>query len=214
VAPAAVPAAAQVSSLREAPADRQRPERRRRLPGAALAGLVAPVVAALLGGAYLVANRDADDGTGTTSSPGTGGQTATQDPTRSPTPSPTPSPSQTPSKTPDRSPTKEPELPPATEDSMKDFVESYLETVTENPRAAWQRLTPAYQRASGGFSGYTGFWSTIEKADPDDIEPDTDQLTVSYDVEYERVDGSKTEEAVTLLLRRTEDGYLIAGQQG
>ncbi len=95
---------------------------------------------------------------------------------------------------------------------MEDFVESYLETVTENPRAAWQRLTPAYQRQSGGFASYTGFWSTIDKAKPDDIVADTDGLRVSYTVEYERTDESEVEEAVTLQLERTEDGYLIAGQ--
>ena len=97
---------------------------------------------------------------------------------------------------------------------MKDFVRDYLDTVTEDPATAWTRLTPAYQRASGGFDGYTGFWSTIAKANPKSIDADTDGLTVSYDVEYERTNGSKVEEAVTLLLRRTQDGYLIAGQQG
>ena len=70
------------------------------------------------------------------------------------------------------------------------------------------------QRASGGYQSYLGFWSTIAEAKPKSVDADSDQLTVSYDVEYERDDGSKTEEAVTLLLRRTDDGYLIAGQQG
>jgi hypothetical protein len=35
---------------------------------------------------------------------------------------------------------------------------------------------------------------------------------VSYDVEYERSDGSDVDETVTLQLQRTRDGYLIAGQ--
>jgi hypothetical protein len=172
-------------------------------------GLVALVVAALIGGAYLLANRD--DGGQNPAANGSA-ESTTQDPSATPSPSETPSP--TPSKTPEPSPTEEASLRPATEDSMEEFVESYLETVTENPRAAWQRLTPAYQRASGGFAGYTGFWSTIEKAKPDDIEADTDGLTVSYNVEYERTDGSEVDEDVTLLLQRTEDGYLISGQQG
>ena len=97
---------------------------------------------------------------------------------------------------------------------MEEFAEDYLATVTQDPATAWERLTPAYQRASGGFRSYRGFWSTIAEAKPKSIDADTDGLTVSYDVEYERTDGSKVEESVTLLLRRTEDGYLIAGQQG
>jgi hypothetical protein len=206
-------AASQVSSLREARPASDR-GRGRRLPSAVLWGLLALVVAGVIGGAWLLAGRGTDDGSsGATAG---GGQTASPDPSqssspssspsRTPTPSTTPSPSPSPSETSDA-------LPPATEDSMKDFVRDYLATVTEDPETAWTRLTPAYQRASGGLSGYTGFWSTIAEANPKSIDADPDALTVAYDVEYERTDGSKVEEAVTLLLRRTEDGYLIAGQR-
>ncbi len=218
--PAAVPAA--VSSLREAPPSSTRSSsglsgRSSRLPGAALWGALALLlVAAIIGGTYLLADRDDQRASGT---PGAGSSketTAEPDPTPEETPTPSPTPEEetpTESETPEPSPDEDPSVPPANEDGMKDFVESYLDTVTQNPRAAWDRLTPAYQRASGGYGGYTGFWSTIEKAKPKSIDADPDDLTVSYDVEYERADGSEVEEAVTLLLERTEDGYLIAGQQ-
>jgi hypothetical protein len=96
---------------------------------------------------------------------------------------------------------------------MQQFVRDYLATVTEDPRTTFGLLSPQYQRASGGFAGYQAFWSTIAKAKPKSIHPDPGALTVSYDVEYEKTDGSKTEEAVTLLLERTADGYLIAGER-
>jgi serine/threonine protein kinase len=206
--PATPPAAASVSGLREAPPERpggQRGGQRGGRPGVLALALLALLVAALVGGTYLLVNRDS----GGSQTPTAGGSDATSDPSTSPSPSPS-EPSETPS------PTKKPKptLPPATENSMEDFVESYLETVTENPRAAFRMLTPAYQRASGGFRGYNGFWSTIADADPGNIEADPDRLTISYEVDYERTDGSETEEAITLQLRRTRDGYLIAGQRG
>ncbi len=97
---------------------------------------------------------------------------------------------------------------------MEAFVEEYLATVTSDPASAWERLTPQFQQASGGFGGYRGFWSTIASAEPAGISADPDGMTVSYDVAYERADGTTSSDSVTLnLVMDGEGGYLISGER-
>ena len=216
-----------ISSLREAPPERPRSAERRgrRLPGAVLWAALALLLVALVAGADLLAGRDdtRDPGTSTAS----GGQSPTeqdpepqdpepqdpapqdpepQDPTPSDTPTETTGPSDPPDQEPDASP------PAASAGSMETFVERYYETVTQDPETTWPLLTPQYQSSTGGYDDYTNYWSTIAEAKPKDIEADPAGLTVTFEMESERTNGSKVEEVVTLLLRRTEDGYLVAGQ--
>ena len=82
-----------------------------------------------------------------------------------------------------------------------------MESASFSP--SWRRC---WHTAAATSSDRYGFWSTIARADPQDVQADPARLTVSYEVEYERVDESEAQEAVTLQLQRTEDGYLIAGQ--
>ena len=97
---------------------------------------------------------------------------------------------------------------------MRRFVQDYLATVTSDPAAAFERLTPEFQQASGGFGGYRGFWGTIASAAPSGIQPDPEAMTVSYDVAYERADGSSATDRVTLeLVEDGDGGYLIAGER-
>jgi hypothetical protein len=97
---------------------------------------------------------------------------------------------------------------------MRAFVGNYLATVTSDPAAAWERLTPEFQQASGGFGGYRGYWSTIASAEASGVTADPEAMTVSYDVAYERTDGSTATDSVTLeLVPDGEDGYLIAGER-
>ena len=64
--------------------------------------------------------------------------------------------------------TEEPTEDPGTTDggataaSMRSFVQDYFATVTSDPEASFEMLTPEFQAESGGFEGYSGFWSTIE----------------------------------------------------
>ena len=78
-----------------------------------------------------------------------------------------------PRRSPDRSPTPGggalPVLVPAapagpTAAGMEDFIQDYLATVTSDPDTAFAMLTPGFQQASGGLSGYRGFWDTIRSA--------------------------------------------------
>ncbi|MCW2844861.1 MAG: serine/threonine protein kinase [Nocardioides sp.] len=101
----------------------------------------------------------------------------------------------------------------ATQDGMQGFVEDYLSTVTSDLDTAFSMLTPSFQRQSGGISGYSGFWGTIQTADVLSFgRTDPDALTVSYRVEYTRTNGSKVQDDVTLQLEYKDGTYLIDGE--
>ena len=51
-------------------------------------------------------------------------------------------------------------------DRQRAFVTDYLSTVTSDPRSSFEMLTPAFQRHSGGFDDYSGYWGTIDSATP------------------------------------------------
>jgi serine/threonine protein kinase len=106
----------------------------------------------------------------------------------------------------------EPQPPTNTRQAMEGFITDYLATVTSDPSAAWERLTPEFQAASGGLDGYTGFWETIASATPSAVEADPEDLTVQYTVDYVRENGSRTQDQVELQLVRQDNGYLIAGE--
>jgi serine/threonine protein kinase len=99
---------------------------------------------------------------------------------------------------------------PAT--AMRSFIANYLATVTSDQHASWAMLTPAFQRVSGGFGQYQGFWRTISSATPRDIQADPAGMTVSYGVYYVHTDGESSSDHVTLHLVRRGDRYLINGE--
>jgi serine/threonine protein kinase len=96
--------------------------------------------------------------------------------------------------------------------AMRNFVTTYLSTVTSDQNASWAMLTPAFQRASGGFGSYQGFWRTISSATPSNVSADPGALTVSYDVAYVKTDNSRTSDQVTLQLVKNGSSYLISGE--
>ncbi|MCW2795299.1 MAG: protein kinase [Nocardioides sp.] len=100
----------------------------------------------------------------------------------------------------------------ATVAGMEDFVATYLSTVTKDPTAAFQLLTPQFQADSGGLSGYETFWDSVEKAKLDSIEADPDALTVHYSVEYDRGHGHKVTDDTNLRLTYDNGSYLIADE--
>jgi hypothetical protein len=116
-----------------------------------------------------------------------------------------------PTGTPSATESPSPEGP--TEQEMATFVEDYLATVTEDPEAAFQRLTPTFQRQSGGIEGYSGFWGTIASARPSEIQADPGGMTVSYVVAYEEKGGGRSVDQVTLRLVEEEGRLLIAGER-
>ncbi|NYG55573.1 protein kinase domain-containing protein [Nocardioides perillae] len=116
----------------------------------------------------------------------------------------------------DGSPTPEPsgspEPPPPTAEEMEEFVEDYLDTVTEDPASTWERLTPAFQDASGGFGDYEGFWSTVRDARLREVTADPATLTVDYTVEYRTERGGRTTDQVRLTLAQVDGELLIADE--
>jgi hypothetical protein len=73
-------------------------------------------------------------------------------------------------------------------------------------------LTRSFQKDSGGFGKYQGFWRTISSATPRDITADPAAMTVSYGVDYVKTDGSESSDEVTLQLVRNGSSYLINGE--
>jgi serine/threonine protein kinase len=146
-----------------------------------------------------------DDGGRGRQQPAAGGRSSGQGQPSSRPPSSPSSSSPAPSRTP--SPT-----PSVTADGMTSFIRGYLATVTSDPKAAWSDLTPAFQRASGGFGQYQQFWRQFSSADVVSAQADPDARLVSYTVRYLREDGSRTTDRVTLQLRGEDGAYLIDGE--
>jgi len=99
-----------------------------------------------------------------------------------------------------------------TREQMDAFITSYLATVTSNPRAAFDRLTPEFQQASGGYEGYMGWWGRVQSASLAEVASDPSDLTVGYTVNYVMTNGERITERVRLQLERFDDRLLIAGE--
>jgi serine/threonine protein kinase len=100
----------------------------------------------------------------------------------------------------------------AAEQAMKSFLGTYLSTVTSDRKRAFAMLTPAYQSASGGYGGYSKFWSTITSASPSNVTADASAMTVTYDVAYTKTNGQDSQEHHTLQLVPHGSSYLISDQ--
>lgn len=97
-------------------------------------------------------------------------------------------------------------------EQMDAFITSYLATVTTDPRAAFEQLTPEFQEASGGFEGYMGWWGKVESASLAEVASDPSDLTVGYTVDYVMKSGDRSTQNVRLQLERLDDKLLIAGE--
>jgi serine/threonine protein kinase len=95
---------------------------------------------------------------------------------------------------------------------MDAFITSYLSTVTSDPRAAFEQLTPEFQDASGGFEGYMGWWGKVQSASLADVASDPSDLTVGYTVDYVMKSGARSTQRVRLQLERLDDELRIAGE--
>lgn len=95
---------------------------------------------------------------------------------------------------------------------MDSFITGYISTVTSDPRAAFAQLTPEFQRQSGQFGGYMGWWGKVRSAKVTSITSDPSDLTVAYSVDYVMKSGARTSDQIRLQLERLDDQYLIAGE--
>lgn len=134
-------------------------------------------------------------------------------PVESPAPSassssPTPSEDRDPPR--DPTPTAEP-----TEEGIRSFVTDYLRTAAADPDAGFAMLTPSFQQASGGLSGYTDFWGQVTSvSDIEFTEVDPESLTVGYTYTYRTANGRPTtgDVALELAYDPAADRYLIADE--
>ena len=114
---------------------------------------------------------------------------------------------------PSEEPTTESSPSPAgTRAEVRTFLKDYFSLVTSDPEATFAMLTPEFQEESGGYEGYTGFWSTISSARPYDIAVDPDSLTTTYTIDYVTTSGRTTTQQGRLQLTRDGGDYLIAGE--
>lgn len=179
---------------------------RGRSMGWVAAALALVLVAGL--GAWLLWPRD--DSTGDSSAdPSTSAEpSASEEPTDEPTSEPTDEPTSE-EPTTDPSPSNAAGGTPA---AMRTFVRDYFSTVTSDPEATYAMLTPDFQAESGGFEGYSGFWSTIESATPRAIRADPQSLTTTYTIDFVTASGQTRTEQGRLQLEPQGDGFLIAGE--
>lgn len=111
--------------------------------------------------------------------------------------------------------TDEASPPPSAEEikqQMDGFITSYLATVTSDPRAAFEQLTPEFQKSSGGYDGYIGWWSKVQSAELTSLDSNPSDSTVSYTVSYTMKAGGTSQGRVRLQLKRDGDSYLIEGE--
>lgn len=92
------------------------------------------------------------------------------------------------------------------------FVQNYLATAAHDPSTSFAMLTPAYQAASGGLSGYRQFWGNVTGIkDLSAIQPTLDPLGATYTYTYTLRGAGKRTEQVHLNLVFANGSYLIDG---
>jgi hypothetical protein len=98
-----------------------------------------------------------------------------------------------------------------TAQGMEAFIRDYVTTVADDPDAAWQMLTPKFQRESGGLAHYRAFWDSATNGRVLDITADPGTLSVSYQVHF---DHFRNGPGPTVLDLAYENGrYLIDGER-
>ncbi|MDO9454869.1 serine/threonine-protein kinase [Nocardioides sp.] len=125
-----------------------------------------------------------------------------------------PSSSQGATRSPDEPPTTEPTSTPAapTDEELEAFITDYLSTASSDPAAGYTQLTPAFQAASGGIDGYSGFWGDVSNPRLLSVSADPEALTVTYTYRFnQRGEGVQTDD-VTLQLVQDGDRLLIDGE--
>jgi serine/threonine protein kinase len=96
-----------------------------------------------------------------------------------------------------------------TKAGMEDFLETYIATASSDPAEAFDMLTPAFQKESGGLTGYEEFWGDVRSADVLDVSGDPETLEVSYTYRYKEARGGPIEDDVVLKLTFDDGAYLI-----
>lgn len=102
-----------------------------------------------------------------------------------------------------------------TDASVTNFVRTYIAVAPTDQSRAFAMLTPSYQQASGGLSGYSSFWSQVTAVNsigPIQVaSPDGQHPTATYTYTYTKRSNAVVTETVTLSLVQSNGSYLIDG---
>ncbi|MEU1431322.1 hypothetical protein ABZ412_30060 [Nocardia sp. NPDC005746] len=75
-----------------------------------------------------------------------------------------------------------------TADQMASFIRSYYAQLPSGTDSAWNQLSSSYQSQSGGYAGYTKFWSTVTTVQVGSI-TNTDYRTSTATLTYTYATG-------------------------
>ena len=100
-----------------------------------------------------------------------------------------------------------------TDDDLEEFARTYLIAAPNDPSTAWNRLTPGFQRAAGGWSGYRGWWTSVRSAELLSVQGDADAMRVTYRVRYTLQNGRTSTENVSLGLVQQGGALLISDER-
>ncbi|HEX4977159.1 MAG TPA: serine/threonine-protein kinase [Nocardioides sp.] len=108
-------------------------------------------------------------------------------------------------------PSPEPSSPPPADEGAEAFIQRYFQTVPEDTDTGWSMLGP--EGRSVGRDSYEGWWSSVEDVQVSDIEPAASGETADVTLTYTMKDGRVETERQRLDLLRSEDGWLINGDE-
>jgi eukaryotic-like serine/threonine-protein kinase len=91
------------------------------------------------------------------------------------------------------------------------FIQRYFQTVPEDTDTGWSMLGPGGR--SVGRDSYEGWWSSVEDVQVSDIEPADSGETADVTLTYTMKDGRVETERQRLDLLRSQDGWLINGDE-
>jgi serine/threonine protein kinase len=91
------------------------------------------------------------------------------------------------------------------------FIQRYFQTVPEDTDTGWSMLGP--EGRSVGRDSYEGWWSSVEDVQVSDIEPADSGETADVTLTYTMKDGRVETERQRLDLLRSQDGWLINGDE-
>ncbi len=99
--------------------------------------------------------------------------------------------------------------PPDPGVAMSAFVSMYYGLLPDNPTDAFGYLAPSMQN-NGGLSGYQKFWATIASVSVSNTNVDPVAGTVTFDVVYDRVNGTTLSQQQIFTLAPNGTSFLIA----
>ena len=91
---------------------------------------------------------------------------------------------------------------------MNTFVSTYYGLLPGDPATAFGYLAPSMQDNSG-LSGYQEFWATIASVSVSNAKADPAGGTVTFDIVYDRANGTVLSQQQVFTLEPNGDSFLI-----